>query len=80
ASWFIYVLATVALLVVGINIGKLAGKIPAAGSFFIYVGRSLGPSYGMLAGWAMLIAYLTTAMALTIATSIFFKTMIAALG
>lgn len=80
ASWFIYVLATVALLVVGLNTGKLAGRIPAAGSFFIYVGRSLGPSYGMLAGWAMLIAYLTTAMALTVATSIFFKTMISALG
>jgi amino acid transporter len=80
ASWFVYVLATIALLVVGINIGKLAGKIPAAGSFFIYVSRSLGPSYGMLAGWAMLAAYLTTAMALTVATSIFFKTMIVALG
>ncbi|MGO4872676.1 MAG: APC family permease [Roseiarcus sp.] len=80
ASWFVYFLGTIALLLVGVNLGKLAGKIPAAGSFFIYVSRSLGPSYGMLAGWAMLAAYLTTAMALTVATSIFFKTMIAALG
>ena len=80
ASWFVFILATIALLVVGINVGKLAGKIPSAGSFFIYVSRSLGPSYGMLAGWAMLAAYLTTAMALTVASSIFFKTMITALG
>jgi amino acid transporter len=80
ASWFVYVFATVALLVVGLNLGKLAGRIPAAGSFFIYVSRSLGPSYGMLAGWAMLAAYVTTAMALTVATSIFFKTMLGSLG
>lgn len=80
ASWFVYILATIAMLVIGINVGKLAGRIPAAGSFFIYVSRSLGPSYGMLAGWAMLAAYLTTAMALTVATSLFFKTMIASLG
>ena len=80
ASWLVYVAATLALLVVGINVGKLAQRIPSAGSFFIYVSRSLGPVYGMLAGWAMLAAYLFTAMALTVATSIFIKTMMTALG
>ncbi len=80
ASWLVYVIATVALLVVALNIAKLAGRIPAAGSFFVYVSRSLGPSYGMLAGWAMLAAYLFTAMALTVATSIFAKTFFASLG
>ena len=80
ASWLVYVIATLALLVVGINIGKLAQRIPSAGSFFIYVSRSLGPAYGMLAGWAMLAAYLFTAMALTVATSIFVKTLFAALN
>ena len=80
ASWLVYVVATLALLVVGLNIGKLAQRIPSAGSFFIYVSRSLGPAYGMLAGWAMLAAYLFTAMALTVATSIFVKTLLAALG
>ena len=80
ASWLVYVVATVALLIVGVNVGKLAKRIPSAGSFFIYVSRSLGPSYGLLAGWAMLAAYLTTAMALTVATSIFVKTLLTALG
>jgi amino acid transporter len=80
ASWLVYVFATVALLIVGLNVGKLAGRIPAAGSFFIYVSRSLGPSYGMLAGWAMLAAYIFTAMALTVATSIFIKTFFTSLG
>src|ERR1700692_4971932 len=80
ASWLVYLIAMVALYVVALNISKLAGRIPAAGSFFIYVSRSLGPSYGMLAGWAMLAAYIFTAMALTVATSIFIKTFFLTLG
>ena len=79
ASWLVYVVATLALLIVGVNVGKLAKRIPSAGSFFIYVSRSLGPSYGLLAGWAMLAAYLTTIMALTVSTSIFVKTLLSAL-
>ena len=79
ASWLVYVAAALALLVVGINVGKLAQRIPSAGSFFIYVSRSLGPAWGMLAGWSMLAAYLFTAMALTVATSIFVKTFFTAL-
>ena len=79
ASWLVYVAASLALFVVGINVGKLAQRIPSAGSFFIYVSRSFGPVYGMMAGWAMLAAYLFTAMALTVATSIFVKTFFAAL-
>ncbi|MCI4679018.1 APC family permease [Rhodoblastus acidophilus] len=79
-SWLVYVLATIAMLVVGVNVGKLSRRIPAAGSFFLYVSRTLGPSWGMLSGWSMLAAYLMTAMALTVATSIFFKTMLTGLG
>jgi amino acid transporter len=80
ASWLVYIAATIALLIVGINVGKLAKRIPNAGSFFLYVSRSMGPSWGMLSGWSMLAAYLFTAMALTVATSIFVKTMLISLG
>ncbi|WP_374545698.1 APC family permease [Rhodoblastus sp.] len=79
-SWFVYLLATISMLVVGYSVGRLAQKIPSAGSFFLYVSRTLGPSWGMLSGWSMLAAYLTTAMALTVATSIFIKTMLTSLG
>jgi amino acid transporter len=80
AAWLVYTLATISLVIVGINIGKLAKRIPAAGSFFLYVSRTLGPSWGLLSGWAMLVAYLFTAVALTVAASIFFKDFIAAIG
>ena len=80
ASWLVYVLATIALVVVGYNIGKLAGKISAAGSFFIYISRGLSPMAGVLAGWAMLAAYVFTAMALTAATALFVQSLITAMG
>ena len=80
ASCLVYVVATLALMVVGINIGKLAARMPSSGSFFIYVWHALGPFWGFLAGWAMLVAYLFTAMTLTIATSLFVKTMLVALN
>jgi amino acid transporter len=80
ASWLVFLICTVALVIVALNIGQLAGRIPAAGSFFIYVSRSLGPVWGVLSGWAMLAAYLFTALALTVATSIFVKTFFSSLG
>ncbi|WP_297370199.1 APC family permease [Acidocella sp.] len=80
ASWLVFALCTVALVIVALNISKLAGRIPAAGSFFIYVSRSLGPVWGVLSGWAMLAAYIFTAMALTVATSLFAKTFLSSIG
>lgn len=80
AAWLVYVLATISLVIVGLNVGKLASRIPSAGSFFIYASRALGPSYGLLAGWAMLAAYLFTAMAITVATSVFIKNVLTTMG
>jgi amino acid transporter len=80
ASWLVYVLATISLVIIGVNIGKLAGKISAAGSFFIYVSRGLGASWGILSGWAMLAAYLFTAMALTAATALFLQDLLSSCG
>jgi amino acid transporter len=80
ASWLVYTLATIGIVIVAINIAALAKRIPAAGSFFIYVSRTLGPSYGLLSGWAMLVAYLFTSVALTVATSLFFKALLVAVG
>jgi len=79
-SWLVYVLATMAMVIVGINVGKLAARIPSAGSFFIYVSRSLGSGYGMLTGWSMLAAYIFTAATATIATSIFLNSLLQTIG
>lgn len=80
AAWFVYFCAMIGILIVALNIGELAKRMPSAGSFLLYVSRTLGPAFGMLAGWAMLVAYLFTSVALTVATSMFFKLLIGALG
>jgi amino acid transporter len=80
AAWLVYVVATVMLIIVGLNIGKLAKHIPAAGSFFLYVSRTLGPSYGLATAWAMLAGYLMTVVALVVATAMFFQDFLAGIG
>jgi amino acid transporter len=80
AAWFVYVVATIMLIIVGLNIGKLAKHIPAAGSFFLYVSRTLGPSWGLSTAWAMLAGYLMTVVALIVATAMFTQDLITGLG
>jgi amino acid transporter len=62
-SWLSYLIATVGLVFVGASIATLAKRHPEAGSYFVYIGRNFGPMTGALAGWAMILAYLTTAVA-----------------
>ena len=51
ASWLVYGLSTLGLLLVGLNIAVLASRFAAAGSFFIFISRALGPVAGGIAGW-----------------------------
>jgi amino acid transporter len=79
-AWLSYLIATVGLLFVAINIGVLARRHLVAGSYFVYIGRALGPLAGMLAGWSMSAAYLFTAIAVSISAHIFLADMLRTLG
>jgi amino acid transporter len=79
-AWLSYVIATIGLFFVASNIGVLARRNPLAGSYFVYVGRTLGPLAGMLAGWSMGAAYLFTAIAVAISEHIFLSDMLRVLG
>jgi amino acid transporter len=70
-SWISYLISTIGLLFVGASIATLARRHPLSGSYFVYIGRTLGPMAGMLSGWAMIGAYLVTAVAVTLSMSIF---------
>jgi amino acid transporter len=70
-SWLSYLIATVGLVFVGASIATLAKRHPEAGSYFVYIGRNFGPMTGALAGWAMILAYLTTAVAVVFGFPIF---------
>ncbi len=80
ASWLVYGIATIALLLVGMNISALASKFSAAGSFFVFISQAIGPMAGGIAGWALVAAYVGTAMALLGGLAIFVNNALAPAG
>lgn len=79
-TWIAYLVATIGMLFVGANIGALARRHPQAGSYFLYIGRNLGPMAGAMGGVAMVGAYLMTAVAVTLSFAIFFRSVLDTLG
>ena len=70
-SWLSYLIATIGLVFVGACIAALARRHPEAGSYFVYIGRNFGPMTGALAGWCMILAYITTGAAVVYGFPIF---------
>src|SRR5476649_601745 len=58
-----YAFAAVALLLVASSINQFASRGASAGGLYVFAGRGLGPTLGVVAGWSLLIAYLFTAAA-----------------
>lgn len=64
-TWLAYLFALVSILFVSWNINQFAKRSASPGSFYAYVAQGLGPTAGVLVGWALLIAYIGTASAVT---------------
>ena len=79
-SWLAYAIATLACVFVGASISTLAKRHPEAGSYFVYIGRNFGPVAGALGGWAMILAYLTTAVAVVFGFPLFLGNFLAVFG
>lgn len=62
-TWFTYVIATVGLILVSLNINQFARHSASPGSLYTYITKGLGPTVGVLTGWALVLGYLGTAMA-----------------
>ena len=69
--WMAYFIGTLGVVIVAASVGILAARHPEAGAYFVYVGRTFGPFAGALAGWAMVSAYLFTAVAVALSFAIF---------
>ncbi|AOV16534.1 amino acid permease [Acidihalobacter aeolianus] len=80
ATWLVYALATVSLMLVGWNLSRLASRYATAGSFFVYISRSLGPITGGIVGWGLIVAYLGTAMAVTVGVKVFLDSVLQPVG
>jgi amino acid transporter len=62
--------AMVAMIFTAISYGRMANKYPEAGSAYTYVGKSLHPYFGFVAGWSMFMDYLFIPILCVIFTSI----------
>jgi amino acid transporter len=62
-TWFTYLLATLGLVFVSLNINQFARRSASPGSLYAYIARGLGPTAGVITGWALVMAYMLTAMA-----------------
>ncbi len=79
-SWMAYCIGTLGVVIVAACVGILAARHPEAGAFFVYIGRTFGPFAGAMAGWAMVSAYLFTAVAVTLSFAIFLGNFCSAFG
>ena len=54
----VYVIGLVAMIFTALSYAQMAKAFPIAGSVYSYVGRSIHPNLGFLAGWTILLDYL----------------------
>ena len=59
-TWFVYLLTTLAMLLVGFCISRFARMSSSPGSLYSYTADTLRPSLGAVAAWALLLAYVAT--------------------
>jgi len=78
--WMSYFIGTLGVVIVAASVGILATRHPEAGSYFVYIGRSFGPFAGALAGWAMISAYMFTAVAVALSFAIFLGNFLTVFG
>jgi amino acid transporter len=79
-TWLAYAIATVGLVFVGLNINQFAQRSAAPGSLYMYIARGLGPMAGVITGWALMLAYLFTAIAVAAAFANYGQVLLAPLG
>lgn len=60
ATWFVYLLATGATLLVGFCVSRFARLSASPGSLYSYTANTLPALFGVTAAWGLLLAYLAT--------------------
>jgi amino acid transporter len=60
ATWFVYLLATAAIFLVGFCVSRFARLSASPGSLYTYTASTLPPIFGVAAAWGLLLAYLAT--------------------
>jgi amino acid transporter len=71
AAWLTFVVATVAMVLIGYTVSVFARRFASAGSFYVYNTQALGSAGGFASGWALVLGYVFTAMATTCGVAIY---------
>jgi amino acid transporter len=61
-TWLSFLFGMLGLVLVSININQFARRSASAGSLYSYIVQGLGPTAGVLGGWALLFGYMLTGM------------------
>lgn len=61
-AWLSFLLGMIGLVFVSFNINQFARRSASPGSLYTYIVRGLGPTAGVLSGWALLFGYMLTGM------------------
>ena len=64
-AWFAYLFALVAIGLVALNINQFARRSASPGNIYTYIAQGIGPTAAIVIGWALLIAYIGVASAVT---------------
>jgi len=70
-TWAVYLAVGFLMLLVAAQVAALAREVPAAGSLFVSVSRTLHPLAGVLSGWSMAGGYLGALLAAPIVGGLF---------
>lgn len=62
ATWLSFLLGILGLSLVSLNINQFARRSASPGSLYSYIVQGLGPTAGVMGGWALLFGYMLTGM------------------
>jgi amino acid transporter len=62
-TWLAYLLATLVVLAVTVQINSFAARSASPGALYTFTAQGLGPTWGSISGWALFLAYIFTASA-----------------
>lgn len=79
-SWLSFLIGMLGLVLVSYNINQFARRSASAGSLYSYIVKGLGPTAGVLGGWALLFGYMLTGMSTLCGFSVILKELLAGFG
>jgi amino acid transporter len=79
-TWLSFLLGMIGLLFVSSNINQFARRSASPGSLYTYIVKGLGPTVGVLSGWALLLGYTLTGMSTLCGFAIFGQLLLGEIG